>query len=129
MMVMHVDTILSPDDLSKLWAELAQDEQLPDRYELSEHGEVVMSPKPHNRHQLLCSQIAYQLQTQLGGASRNGSGCPKGLSRNNLRNLAPGFGSDLDGTIEKKPRHRLDYVEVVSIEARSKMARRWDARW
>ncbi len=67
MMVMHVDTILSPDDLSKLWAELAQDEQLPDRYELSEHGEVVMSPKPHNRHQLLCSQIAYQLQTQLGG--------------------------------------------------------------
>ncbi len=52
-MIMHIDTILSPDDLSKLWAELAQDEQLPDRYELSEHGEVVMSPKPHNRHQLL----------------------------------------------------------------------------
>ena len=31
MMIMHVDTILSPDDLSKLWAELAQDEQLPDQ--------------------------------------------------------------------------------------------------
>ncbi len=64
---MHVNTILSRDDLSKLWAELAQDDQLPDRYELSEHGEVVLSPKPHNRHQLLCSQIAHQLQTQLGG--------------------------------------------------------------
>lgn len=64
---MNADTILSPDDLSKLWAELAQDDQLPDWYELSEHGEVVMSPKPHNRHQLLCTQIALQLQTQLGG--------------------------------------------------------------
>ncbi len=53
----------------------------------------------------------------------------KGLSINNLRNLAPRFGPDLDGTIEKKPRHSLDYVEVFSIEARSKMARRWDARW
>ena len=48
----------------------------------------------------------------------------KGLSRNNLRNLAPRFGPDLDGTIEEKPRHSLDYVEVFSIEARSKMARR-----
>ena len=64
---MSADTILSPDDLSKLWAELAQDDQLPDWYELSEHGEVVMSPKPHNRHQLLCTQIGLQLQTQLGG--------------------------------------------------------------
>ena len=64
---MNVDTVLSPDDLSKLWAELAHDDQLPDWYELSEHGEVVMSPKPHNRHQLLCTQIALQIQTQLGG--------------------------------------------------------------
>ena len=53
----------------------------------------------------------------------------KGLSINNLRNLAPRFGPDLDGTIEGKPRHSLDYVEAFSIEARSKMARRWDARW
>ena len=53
----------------------------------------------------------------------------KGLSINNLSNLAPGFGPDLDGTIEEKPRHSLDYVKVFSIEARSKMARRWDARW
>ena len=53
----------------------------------------------------------------------------KALSINNLRNLAPRFESDLDGTIEEKPRHSLDYVEVFSIEARSKMARRWDARW
>ena len=30
---------------------------------------------------------------------------PKDLSRNNMNNLAPRFGSDLDGTIEKKPRH------------------------
>lgn len=67
--IMNVDTILSPGDLSKLWAELAHDDQLPDWHELSEHGEVVISPKPHNRHQLLCTQIALQLQTQLGGQS------------------------------------------------------------
>ena len=42
-------------------------DRLPDWYELSEHGEIVISPKSHNRHQLLCSQIAHQLQTQLGG--------------------------------------------------------------
>ncbi len=29
----------------------------------------------------------------------------KDLSRNTMNNLAPRFGSDLDGTIEKKPRH------------------------
>lgn len=60
-------TILPQEDLSALWVELAQDQQLPDWYELTEHGEVVLSPKPSNRHQLLCTQIALQLQTQLGG--------------------------------------------------------------
>ncbi len=29
----------------------------------------------------------------------------KDLSRNTMNNLAPRFGADLDGTIEKKPRH------------------------
>jgi len=64
---MYANTILSSGELSKLWAEFAQDDQLPDRYELSEHGEVVMSPKPSNRHQVICAEIAYQLRTQLGG--------------------------------------------------------------
>ncbi|WP_447970433.1 Uma2 family endonuclease [Nitrospira sp. M1] len=64
---MSTDTILSPDALSHLWAEMAQNEQLPDWYELTEHGEVILSPKPSNRHQRLCAEIAFQLRTQLGG--------------------------------------------------------------
>lgn len=64
---MHAaDTLLSADELRALWAELALDESLGDHYELSEHGEVIMSPKPTNRHQVLCSQIAFQIQQHLG---------------------------------------------------------------
>ncbi len=65
--MLSTDTILSPEALSHLWAELAQDDQLPDWYELTEHGEVIMSPKPSNRHQRLCAEIAFQLRSQLGG--------------------------------------------------------------
>ncbi len=63
---MEADTILSADELRELWEQLAQDDTLDDKYELTEHGEVVMSPKPTNRHQLLCSMVALQLQQQLG---------------------------------------------------------------
>jgi Uma2 family endonuclease len=64
---MDTNTILSPESLSQLWAELAQDDQTPDWYELTEHGELIMSPKPSNRHQRLCTEIAFQLRSQLGG--------------------------------------------------------------
>ncbi|NKB82808.1 MAG: Uma2 family endonuclease [Nitrospirales bacterium] len=64
---MHANTILSPEALSTLWHDLAQDEQLPDWYELTEHGELVMSPKPSNRHQRVSTEIAFQLRSQLGG--------------------------------------------------------------
>ncbi len=63
---MHVDTILSPKDLSQVWMDLAQDDGTPDSYELTEHGEIVMSPKPSNRHQVICAEILVQLWTQLG---------------------------------------------------------------
>ena len=43
--MMDTNTILSPEALSQLWAELAQDNQVPDWYELTEHGELVMGPK------------------------------------------------------------------------------------
>lgn len=64
---MSVETTLSPKKLSQLWTELGQNDQLPDWYELTEHGELIMSPKPSNRHQLLSTEIAFQLRTQLGG--------------------------------------------------------------
>jgi len=62
-----VATILSLKELSQIWAELAHNDQLPDWYELTEHGELIMSPKPSNRHQVICAEIAYQLRAQLGG--------------------------------------------------------------
>lgn len=65
--MMHADTILSPEELSQAWADLAGNEHLPDWYELTEHGELIMSPRPETRHQRLCTQIALQLQAQLGG--------------------------------------------------------------
>ncbi|PJA78203.1 MAG: hypothetical protein CO149_05325 [Nitrospirae bacterium CG_4_9_14_3_um_filter_51_5] len=65
--MMNADTVLSPEELSLLWADLAGNDQLPDWYELTEHGELIMSPRTETRHQRLCTQIALQLQTQLGG--------------------------------------------------------------
>ncbi len=65
--MMNADTILSPEELTNLWADLAGNDQLPDWYELTEHGELIMSPRPETRHQRLCTQIALQLQAQLGG--------------------------------------------------------------
>ena len=39
----------------------------------------------------------------------------KDLSRNNMNNLAPRFGPDLNGTIEKKPRHSLAMLRVFRL--------------
>ena len=64
---MHATTTLSAKELKALWNQFAKDETLPDRYELTEHGELVMSPKPTNRHQLICAEVAFQLRAQLGG--------------------------------------------------------------
>ena len=65
--MMNAETILSPEELSQVWKDLAHNVQLPDWYELTEHGELVMSPRPETRHQRICASIAYQLQQQLGG--------------------------------------------------------------
>ena len=64
---MLAETTLSAPELAQLWRQFAQDENLPDRYELTEHGELVMSPSPTNRHQRLCGLVATQLAQQLGG--------------------------------------------------------------
>lgn len=64
---MDTSTILSPQALTDIWADLADDPQLPDRYELTEHGEVIMSPRPETRHQRVCAELIFQLRSQLGG--------------------------------------------------------------
>ena len=62
-------TIVSSEELTQWWAELAQDEHSPDHYELTEYGELVLSPRAENDHQYLCSEIAFQIRTQLGGVA------------------------------------------------------------
>ncbi len=56
-------------DLRSLWQELAADSKSPDRFELTEHGEIVLSPLPTNRHQIVVEDLAAQLRAQLGGAA------------------------------------------------------------
>jgi len=65
--MMDTLTIVSPEELTQWWAELAQDEHSPDHYELTEYGELVLSPRAETNHQRLSAIIAGQLSQQLGG--------------------------------------------------------------
>ncbi len=59
-------TLISSEELLQQWATLAQDEQSPDYYELTEYGELVLSPRAERSHQRICSSIVRQLSEQLG---------------------------------------------------------------
>ena len=59
-------TLVSPEELTQWWAELAQDDQSPDYYELTEYGELVLSPRAETNHQRICSSLVRQLSQQLG---------------------------------------------------------------
>ena len=48
----------------------------------------------------------------------------KDLRENNLDNIAPRFGSDLDGTIEENPRHSTAMLRIFRLRSVLKMARR-----
>lgn len=39
------------------------------RPEMDQYGELILSPLPTNRHQLVCGEIAQQLRNQLGGTA------------------------------------------------------------
>jgi len=64
--MMDTNTLVSPEELTQWWAELAQDEQSPDYYELTEYGELVLSPRAETPHQRICSSLLRQLSQQLG---------------------------------------------------------------
>ena len=66
MNIMDTTILVSPEELIQWWAELAQDEQSPDYYELTEYGELVWSPRAETRHQRICSSLVRQLSQQLG---------------------------------------------------------------
>jgi Uma2 family endonuclease len=64
--MMDTTTLVAPEALTRQWAELAQDEHSPEYYELTEYGELVLSPRAETDHQRLCTKIAFQIQSQLG---------------------------------------------------------------
>lgn len=66
MNMMHTPTLVSPEELTQWWAELAQDAQSPDYYEMTEYGELVLSPRAETPHQRICSSLVRQLSQQLG---------------------------------------------------------------
>lgn len=57
---------LSAEQLAQRWRELAQDPRTPDFFELDEFGELIVSPYPTNRHELIADEVRDALQAQLG---------------------------------------------------------------
>ena len=63
---MHADPAVRRAALFRRWSELGADPESPDRYELNEFGELIVSPKPTHGHQLVATTVAVQLVAQLG---------------------------------------------------------------
>ena len=55
---MQTEIALDRDELLRRWKELEEDSDSPDRYELTEFGELVLSPKPTNDHQRVAFAVA-----------------------------------------------------------------------
>ena len=63
---MQVDAVLDREALTRRWRELGADPASPDYYELNEYGELIMSPRPTNDHQRVCTAVAMALASRLG---------------------------------------------------------------
>ena len=64
--MMDAELVLDAPGLAQRWIELCNDPQSPDYFELNQFGEIILSPRPTTRHQLLASAASYQLREQLG---------------------------------------------------------------
>ena len=62
----HADTVLGHDELLSRWAEFDIAPDNLERYELSELGEWIVSPKPTPGHQGVAFEVGFQLTSQLG---------------------------------------------------------------
>ncbi len=63
---MHADPAVRREELVRRWNELAADPESPDRFELNEFGELILSPPPTNRHNRIAQLVARALIEQLG---------------------------------------------------------------
>ena len=60
---------LSRSEAAARWLELAPVMPEDGRPEMDQYGELILAPRPSNRHQLIGSEIARQLRAQLGGTA------------------------------------------------------------
>lgn len=63
---MEATLVVEPEVLAARWAELCNDPESPDYFELNQYGEIVLSPRPSTGHQLLAFNVATQIQATLG---------------------------------------------------------------
>ena len=63
---MHADTLLTQGELAARWRELCADPDSPDFFELNEYGELILSPSPSNKHEVVAFKVAAALEQQLG---------------------------------------------------------------
>ncbi|MFN0300547.1 MAG: Uma2 family endonuclease [Burkholderiales bacterium] len=63
---MEATLVVEPEALAARWAELCNDPESPDYFELNQYGEIVLSPRPSTRHQRFASRAVSQMQMQLG---------------------------------------------------------------
>jgi Uma2 family endonuclease len=61
-----VEPVLQRADLVGRWNELACEADAPDRYELNEFGEWILSPRATPGHQAVAFAVGHQLTLQLG---------------------------------------------------------------
>jgi Uma2 family endonuclease len=58
---------LSRYEAAARWLELAPVMPEDGRPEMDQYGELILAPRPSNRHQLIATETAFQLRAQLGG--------------------------------------------------------------
>ena len=63
---MEAALVIEPAALAARWAELCNDPESPDYFELTQYGEIVLSPRPSTVHQRFAFQVASTMQTMLG---------------------------------------------------------------
>jgi Uma2 family endonuclease len=63
---MHADPAVRREELVRRWGELIVDQHSPDRCELNEFGEMILSPAPTTIHQRIAKAVASELERQLG---------------------------------------------------------------
>jgi Uma2 family endonuclease len=60
---------LSRSEAAARWLQLAPVMPEDGRPEMDQYGELILAPRPSNRHQVIASEIARQLGAQLGGTA------------------------------------------------------------